>query len=128
MVVNALTAGVGLRRQGGFGKDTKTVNTKGYSETIKVGENTTVELKDSEIRNILKASDQPKALREAIARKAPNATQQEVANAAEGLLREHKSLRQRVTRKDGDLVLNSKKKKLKTTEAIEANGKGFHDW
>jgi len=89
-VVNGITAGVGVARSGGFGKQTKSA-TKGYSETLKVGENE-ITLNDSQLRQIMKSSDQPKALREAIGAQAKDASQEQIAKAAEGLLKEKKNI------------------------------------
>ena len=91
MVVNALTAGVGLGKSGGLGKANKTSKTRAYSENFKLG-NTEVKLGDAEIKSILKSPDQPKALREAIKKQVPNASDAEVANAAENLLKTKKTL------------------------------------
>lgn len=91
MLVNAITAGVGIGKSGGFGKGTKTTKTKAYSENFKIGD-TDVTLDDTAIKKVLSASDQPKALREAIKAKAPNAADKDIAAAAESLLREKKTI------------------------------------
>lgn len=116
IIANGITAGVNLKRTGGFGKQTSKT-TKGYSETIKVGDKDIV-LDDKTIKSILKADDQSKALREAI-KANPNAngaSDADIANSAEQLLKERKSVWQRITRKDGDIQLNVKKKKIKGSE------------
>lgn len=127
MLVNAITAGVGIGKSGGFGKGTKTTKTKAYSENFKIGD-TDVTLDNTAIKKVLSASDQPKALREAIKAKAPNAADKDIAAAAESLLREKKTIWQRVRGKDGDIVVNAKKKAVKTETTEQANGNNWHDW
>lgn len=85
-LVNGLTAGVGISRQGGFGKSAKTTKTKGYSETLKVGDKD-ITLNNDQINTILKSNDQAKALRDAIGAQAKNASKAEIAEAAETLLK-----------------------------------------
>lgn len=109
-VVNGITAGIGVARSGGLGKSSKSA-TKGYSETFKVGDKD-ITLNDTQLREIMKASDQPKALREAISAQAKDASNEQIAAAAESLLRERRSIWQRITRKDGDIKLDARKKKL----------------
>jgi len=89
-VVNGITAGVGVARAGGFGKQSKSA-TRGYSETVKVGD-TDVTLNDTQLKEIMHAADQPKALREAISAQAEGVSQEQVAKAAEKLLKEKKTL------------------------------------
>ena len=127
MLVNALTAGIGLGKSGGFGKATKTSKTKAYSENFKLGD-TEVKLGDSEIKSILKASDQPKALREAIKKQAPKASDKDIADAAEGLLKTKATLWQKIRGNDGDIVLNVKKKPIKTGIKVKPTGNKLHDW
>ena len=91
MLVNAITAGVGIGKSGGFGRSTKTTKTKAYSENFKIGDSD-ITLDDAAIKKVLSASDQPKALREAIKAKAPNASDKDIAAAAESLLKEKKTL------------------------------------
>lgn len=131
IIANGITAGVNLKRTGGFGKQTSKT-TKGYSETIKVGDKE-ISLDDKTIKSVLKADDQPKALREAI-KSDPNSNglkDSEIASAAESVLKERRSLWQRLRRKDGDIVLDVKKKKLKgnefTQEQIDKM-RGFEKW
>ncbi len=127
MLVNALTAGVGIGKSGGFGRSTKTTKTKAYSENFKIGDSD-ITLDDVAIKKVLSASDQPKALREAIKAKAPNASDKDIAAAAESLLKEKKTLWQRVRGKDGDIVVNAKKKPIESTTTEQANGNKWHDW
>lgn len=127
MLVNTLTAGVGLGKSGGFGKGTKTTKTKAYSENFKIGDKD-VTLDDATIKRVLSASDQPKALREAIKAKVPNAADKDIAAAAESLLKEKKTIWQRVRGKDGDIVVNAKKKTIESTTTQQANGNKWHDW
>ena len=127
MVVNALTAGVGLGKSGGLGKSTKTSKTKAYSENLKLGD-TEVKLGDSEIKSILKASDQPKALRDAIKKQAPKASDKDIADAAEKLLKPKGTLWQKIRGNDGDIVLNVKKKPTKTEIKVKPTGNKLHDW
>ena len=109
-VVNGITAGVALGRSGGFGKQSKSA-TKGYSEKLTVGDNE-VSLNDTQLKEIMKAADQPKALREAISAQAKDASQEQIAKAAESLLKEKKTVWQRMFKKDGDIGIRIKKRKL----------------
>lgn len=127
MLVNAITAGVGLGKSGGFGRSTKTIKTKAYSENFKIGDSD-VTLDDAAIKKVLAASDQPKALREAIKAKVPNASDKDIAAAAESLLKEKKTIWQRVRGKDGDIVVDAKKKTIKSTTTQQANDNKWHDW
>lgn len=90
MLVNAITAGIGIGKSGGFGRSTKTTKTKAYSENFKIGDSD-ITLDDAAIKKVLSASDQPKALREAIKAKAPNASDKDIAAAAESLLKPKKT-------------------------------------
>lgn len=126
MLVNAITAGVGLGKSGGFGRGTKTTKTKAYSENFKIGD-TDITLDDAAIKKVLAASDQPKALREAIKAKVPNASDKDIAAAAESLLKEKKTIWQRVRGKDGDIVVDAKKKTIKSTTTQQANDNKWHD-
>ena len=77
---------------GGFGKSTKT--TKGFeSQKLKVGDKE-IELSGDTISGIAKKStnEQADALKKAIKAKATNATDEQVTAAAEGLLKNKKSL------------------------------------
>lgn len=128
LVANAVTSGIALSRMGGFGKSTKT--TKGFeAQKLKVGDKE-IELKGDTIDKIAKKStgEQAEALKEAIRAQATNATDEQVAKAAEGLLKNKKSLWQRVRGKDGKDVLDAEKTKSTTTEEVEANGNWLHDW
>ena len=127
MLVNTLTAGVGIGKSGGFGKGTKTTKTKAYSENFKIGDSD-VTLDDAAIKKVLSATDQPKALREAIKAKVPNAADKDIAAAAESLLKEKKTLWQRVRGKDGDIVVGAKKKTIENTTTEQATGNKWHDW
>lgn len=127
MLANAITAGIGIGKSGGFGRSTKTTKTKAYSENFKIGDSD-ITLDDAAIKKVLSASDQPKALREAIKAKAPNASDKDIAAVAESLLKEKKTLWQRVRGKDGDIVVNVKKKTNTNTTTEQANGNKWHDW
>lgn len=129
-VLNALTAGVGLSKQGGLGRSTKTTKAKGYSETIKVGDKE-VNLDNTQINNILKSSNQPEALRNAIKQSLPEnykATDKEIATAAEKLLKSHKTFGQWIRRKDGDIVLNVKRKSNTSTEDLTPTENSLYNW
>lgn len=126
-LVNGLTAVTAIARNGGLGSNSKTSKSKIYSEDFKVGE-TNVHLGDTEIREIMKSSDQAKSLREAIRKQAHTATDTEVASAAEKMLKQKKNLWQRITRKDGDLALDVKKKKSTKTEEIGETDNAFVNW
>lgn len=130
LVANAVTSGIALSRMGGFGKSTKTKTTKGFeAQKLKVGDKE-IELSGDTIGGIAKKStgEQADALKKAIKAKATNATDEQVTAAAEGLLKNKKSLWQRVRGKDGKDVLDAEKTKSTTTEEIEANGNWLHDW
>lgn len=129
-VVNGLTAGVGLSRQGGLGKQSKAVKSKGYSEEFTVGQKAEkVSLDNNQIKEILRSSDQPKALRSAIKEQAKLATDAEVAIAAEKLLKEKRRTPWQFIRgKDKDVVLNVGKKKSTSTKDLEPTGRVVYDW
>lgn len=127
-VVNGITAGVGIAKSGGLGKQNKTTKTEAFKEqTFKVG-NTDVKLSSDELDAIAKAPDQAKALRDAIKSKASGESQSNIAAAAEKLLKLKQNLWQRVRRKDGELILNAPTEKKTNTSTVEANGNWLHDW
>lgn len=127
-VVNGITAGVGIAKSGGFGKQNKTTKTEVFKEqTFKVG-NTDVKLNPDELDAIAKAPDQAKALRDAIKSKASSESQSDIAAAAEKLLKSKQNLWQRVRKKDGELVLNVPKDNRSNTSVVQSNGNWLHDW
>ena len=127
-VLNAITAGVGLSKQGGLGKSTKTTKTKGYSENFKVGE-TEVTLNNKQITDIMKSSNQADALTNAIKARAKNASKEEINAALDKLLKSKQNIWQRIRRKEGDVVLNVKKKPNTSVEQIEAiEGRPLYNW
>lgn len=118
-VVNGITAGIGVAKSGGFGKSIKKTTEKVFKEqNFKVGE-TDVKLTHNQLNDIAKSKDQAAALRSAISEQATNASKQEIASAAEKLLK---------SKKDGDLVLNVEKKKASKEATVEATGNWLHDW
>ena len=127
-VVNGITAGVGIAKSGGFGKSTKKSTTTVFKEqNFKVGE-ADVKLTSDQLKDIAESADQAAALRSAISKQATSASKQDVASAAENLLKNKQNLFQRVLRKDGDLVLNVGKEKVSTETQAEATGNWLHDW
>ena len=127
ILVNGLTAGVGISRQGGLGKSTKTTKTKGYSESFKVGDKD-VTLNNEQITNIMKSKDQAAALKDAITKQAKDASKEEINAALDKLLKPKQTVWQRIRRKEGDVVLNVKKKTNTSTEQLEATGRPLYDW
>lgn len=127
-VVNGITAGVGIAKSGGLGKQSKTTKTEVFKEQkFKVG-NTDVKLNSDELGDIAKAPDQAKALRAMIKTKAEGESQSAIAAAAEKLLKSKQNLWQRVSKKDGELVLNVPKENQSNTSTVESNGNWLHDW
>lgn len=127
-VVNGLTASVGLSKQGGLGKSTKTTKTKNYSETFKVGD-TEVTLDNDQITDIMRSPDQAKALKDVISQKAKNASKEEINAALDKLLKPKQTIWQRVRRKKGDVVLDVKGKNNTSVTQLEAiEGRPLYNW
>ena len=134
LVANAITSGVALAKTGGFGKQEKTIKTKGaiadQKITVGTGEGATeIKLKGTDLANISGKTDARTQLTKLIEKNLPDGvtkTNEEISNAVDSLM--SKNVFQKVFNRDSQRFNAKRLPKTQETKTVEANGNWLHDW